>query len=167
VAGVLLHIGCGNTPKPESFEGMKEVRLDISPECRPDILASMTDMGEIGPFDALYSSHSLEHLYPHEVPVAAREFVRVLRDGGMAIIVVPDLEDAKPTEDQLYMSTAGPVCGLDLFYGMARLIVDHPYMAHHSGFVAHTLKAVLEEAGFSKVETRRIENYNLMAIATK
>jgi ubiquinone/menaquinone biosynthesis C-methylase UbiE len=164
---MLLHVGCGNTAKPECFGDMQEVRLDISPECQPDILASMTDMGDIGPFDALYSSHSLEHLYPHEVPLAAREFHRVLRDGGVAVVVVPDLTDAKPTEDALYDSPAGPVCGLDLYYGMARLITENPHMAHHSGFIASTLKAVFEGAGFAHVETRRVANYNLMALAQK
>jgi len=167
VAGVLLHVGCGSAPKPDTFEQYEEVRLDISPQYQPDILASMIDMGDIGPFDALYSCHSLEHLYPHEVPVAAREFHRVLNEGGTAVVVVPDLEGVQPTEEPLYESKAGPVCGLDLFYGMARLIPGSPYMAHHSGFIASTLQAVLEEAGFAKVETRRLDNYNLMAMAVK
>ena len=28
-----------------------------------------------GEFDAVYSSHNVEHLYPHEVPLALREMV--------------------------------------------------------------------------------------------
>jgi SAM-dependent methyltransferase len=167
VAGVLLHVGCGSTPKPEAFEGLDEVRLDISPDCQPDIVADMKDLGNIGPFDVVFSSHSLEHLYPHEVPVAAREFLRVLKDGGMAVTIVPDLEGVEPTETPLYDSPAGPVCGLDMIYGMARLIVDKPYMAHHSGFVSSTLTAVFLSAGFSRVETRRLDNFNLMALAYK
>lgn len=124
-------------------------------------------MGDIGPFDALYSSHSLEHLFPHDVPVAAREFYRVLRDGGVAVIIVPDLEGVSPTDEPLYDSPAGSVCGLDMFYGMARLIVGNPYMAHHCGFVADTLKDVLVKAGFASVKTHRLSHHTLMAVAHK
>lgn len=146
---------------------MDEVRLDISPDCNPDIVANMTEMGEIGPFDVVYSSHSLEHLFPHEVPVAAREFHRVLKDGGVAFIVVPDLQDVRPTEEPLFISPAGSVCGLDMFYGMGSLIAEHPHMAHHSGFVADTLKAVFVNAGFARVQTTRLNHYNLLAVAHK
>lgn len=166
-SGVLLHVGCGSTPKPETFKGLEEVRLDISPEFNPDIVANMIDMGEIGPFDVVYSSHSLEHLFPHEVPQAAGEFHRVLKEGGLAVVVVPDLEDVRPTTDPLFESEAGPVCGLDLYYGHGRMIPDHPYMAHHSGFVTETLRDVLENAGFTRVETRRLGCHNLLALAYK
>jgi SAM-dependent methyltransferase len=166
-SGVLLHVGCGGTPKPESFAGLSEVRLDISPEFNPDIVANMTDMGDIGPFDVVYSSHSLEHLFPHEVPRAVGEFHRVLKDGGVAVVVVPDLEDVKPTEDLLFVSDAGPVCGLDLYYGHGRMIHDHPHMAHHCGFVADTLESVLQAAGFSRIDIRRLDCHNLFALARK
>lgn len=164
---MLLHVGCGTSAKPECFADLDEVRLDISPECQPDLVASMTDMGDIGPFQALYSSHSLEHLYPHEVPVAAREFHRVLEPGGAAVIIVPDLEDVQPTEDVLYESPSGPICGLDLYYGFARFIPGNPHMAHHCGFTSNTLRAVLEGAGFSKVTVTRVKDYNLMGVAVK
>ena len=54
----------------------------------------MTDMSavETGSMDALFSSHNVEHLYPHEVPVAFVEFHRVLNDDGFAIITGPDLQ---------------------------------------------------------------------------
>lgn len=149
------------------LSSMNEVRLDISSECQPDIVSSMTDLGEIGPFDAVYSSHSLEHLYPHEVPVALREFRRVLADGGQAIIIVPDLEDVKPTEEPLYETSIGPVCGLDLIYGMARLIPEQPYMAHHCGFTQETLGDALSAAGFARVDVKRVTGFALAAVATK
>jgi predicted SAM-dependent methyltransferase len=34
--------------------------------------------------DAIFSSHNIEHLYPHEVPVALAEFIRVLKPGLFA-----------------------------------------------------------------------------------
>lgn len=161
-----LHVGCGNDPLPECFKGM-ETRLDIDPRHSPDVVASMTDMGNIGPFDAVFSQHCLEHIYPHEVPVALGEFFRVLVPGGTAVVLVPDLEDVKPDETVLYSTAYGPVCGLDLYYGASLLIQDNPHMAHHSGFTRATLQSAMKAAGFEPVEVRRLTNYNLIGVGVK
>lgn len=163
----ILHVGCGSEPLPAWLDASSEVRLDIEPAVNPDIVASMTDLGEIGPFDAVYSSHSLEHLMPYDVPVALGEFRRVLAEGGVAIIFVPDLQDVKPTADIVYQSPAGPICGLDMIYGLHSALAERPYMAHRCGFVAETLTSAIEAAGFSKVEVIRQDGFQLMAVATK
>jgi ubiquinone/menaquinone biosynthesis C-methylase UbiE len=147
--------------------GGEEVRLDIDPDTKPDIVASMTDMGEIGPFDAVYSSHALEHLYPHDVPVALAEFLRVLRGGGMALVIVPDLEDVRPTEEVLYETPAGPVAALDLYYGYRPWLRTCPYMAHHTGFISATLEKALAAVGFQNVRTQRLSGWNLMGVGLK
>jgi len=127
----------------------------------------MLDMGDIGPFDVVVSQHSLEHLYPHQVGAALAEFRRVLKPEGQAVIVVPDLEDVRPTEDVLYVSDSGlPVCGLDMIYGKASLIADAPHMAHHCGFTAETLGSALKAAGFTKVHMQRLAGFNLLAVAS-
>lgn len=138
------------------------MRLDIEPLAEPDIVASMTDMGDIGPFSAVYSSHCLEHLAPHDVAVALGEMKRVLGPGGAVIIIVPDLEDVRPTEDVLYESDAGPVTGLDMIYGLRSALPHLPHMAHRTGFVAATLRSALEAAGFTDVRTERAADYNLI-----
>lgn len=160
----LLAVGSGNTPLPDwEARGFNIVRLDIEPSTNPDILASMTDMGPIGPFDTVLCSHALEHLYPHEVHWALAEFYRVLKPGGTAVVLVPDLEGVAPTDDKL---PGTELSGLHLYYGDAGLIPQFPHMAHHCGFVASTLKACMEMAGF-KVTTDRASNYNLMGLGTK
>lgn len=161
----VLHVGCGREPLPAWVEGFEEIRLDINPDAEPDIVASITDLGEIGPYDALVTVHTLEHIYPFEVPVALAEFKRVLKPGGVALIVVPDLEDVKATDEPLYDSPAGPVSGLDMIYGMPRMIANNPHMAHHCGFVSDTLREALEAAGFEAVTTQRLPSYNLVALA--
>jgi predicted SAM-dependent methyltransferase len=159
----LLHVGCGRSPMPAWMEPVfEEVRLDIDPDVQPDIVASMTDLGEIGPFDAIYTTHTLEHLYPDEVLTALREFKRVLKPGGGLVLIVPDLEGVQATDDTVYVSPAGPVSGLDMIYGMARLVAGNRYMSHHCGFVQHTLEAVIKAAGFSNVSVTRA-NFNLLA----
>lgn len=136
--------------------------MDIDPRCKPDIVASMTDMGEIGPYDALYCSHTLEHLYPHDVPVALAEFRRVLKPDGAMVLFVPDLEGVSATEEVVYESPCGPITGMDMIYGKASYLAESPFMAHHTGFVAETLEAALTAAGFTGVSVLRIPERNLM-----
>jgi SAM-dependent methyltransferase len=166
--GSLLHVGCGGDSMPEWAVGkFNEVRLDICEDVRPDIVASMTDMGDIGQFDVLYCSHALEHLFPHDVQTALGEFRRVLKDGGFAIVFVPDLEDIKASEETLFDSPCGPISGMDLIYGKRDAVEIQPYMAHHTGFTAVTLQREFEQAGFGSVTVRRMPSYNLMAVASK
>lgn len=163
----VLHVGCGNEPLPAWLAGHDETRLDIDPSCEPDIVANMTDLGDIGPFDLVFSCHSLEHLAPHDVAEALGEFRRVLKPGGGAVIFVPDLEGVAANDDLLFESAAGPICGLDLFYGLRHALKERPYMAHRCGFVSATLGAALEAAGFAAVSTQRLADYNLMGAARK
>jgi SAM-dependent methyltransferase len=166
--GALLHVGCGGAPIPDwAGDRFTEVRLDVDAAHSPDIVASMTAMGDIGEFDAIHCSHALEQLHAHEVETALSEFRRVLKPGGYAVIFVPDLEDVKATDEVLFTAPCGPLTGLDLIYGLRSLIADMPYMAHKTGFTASTMAAALMQAGFSRYATRRLDNYNLMAIAVK
>ena len=42
--------------------------------------------------NAIYSSHNIEHVFPHEVPIVLKEFFRVLKEDGMVVICCPDLQ---------------------------------------------------------------------------
>lgn len=145
-------------------QGYRVVRLDIDPSTKPDIVADMVDMGDVGPFDAVYCCHALEHLYPHQVGLALREFLRVLLPGGTATIVVPDLQDVPPTDDPL---PGIGLPGLHLIYGDPAEIESRPYMAHHSGFIESTLRAAMEAAGFARVLMSRASGYNLVGVGIK
>lgn len=165
-AGFLLSVGAGSDDLQKWKEsGYGCVRLDIDPETRPDIVGSMVDLSGIRDemYQVVYCSHSLEHLYPHEVPRALAEFYRVLKKGGRVVILVPDLEGVPATDEVLPDSD---LCGLHLYYGDFSQIEAHPYMAHHCGFVESTLRRVMEAAGFT-VETQRMSYYNLMGIGIK
>lgn len=165
MGGHLLHVGCGGCPLPDWFEDYTEVRLDIDESVNPDIVASMTRLGEIGTYDALYCNHALEHLTFNDVGKALKEFRRVLNEGGFAMVIVPDLEDVKPTDEVILNAPIGPITGLDMIYGLRSS--DNPHMAHRMGFVCESLDNAMREAGFSKVKTSRLENYNLMSVGVK
>ena len=163
----LLHIGCGTEPLPEWLSHFDEVRVDIEPAVKPDFVRNMLDLHDLGEFDMVYSCHNLEHLYPYDVPRALAEFKRVLKPLGAVMIMVPDLEDVRPTTKQLADCAMGPICGLDMYYGHHAVLETQPFMAHHCGFIAETLKEVMVQAGFERVETQRADNYNLIGSGQK
>lgn len=162
----ILHVGCGGTALPEWLSG-EETRLDIDPGRKPDIVAPMDDMGEIGEFDVVYSSHSLEHLTSNGAVKALCEFRRVLSEGGFAVVVVPDLEGVMPTDDVMFTAACGPVTGLDMFYGHHDFIDGKPHMSHKTGFVRATLDSAFRKAGFRNWEARRLPDFNLLGIGVK
>lgn len=158
----VLHAGCGQEALPDYFGKCEEVRLDANPEENPDIVASIDDLGEIGSFDVVFSSHVLEHLYPHQVPRALKEFMRVAK---AAVVIVPDLEGVAINEDVLYTSPVGPITALDLLYGLRSALAENPHMAHHTCFTGESLKAAMLEAGYAEVKIMPMECYGVMAIA--
>jgi predicted SAM-dependent methyltransferase len=180
----LLHVGCGPKRKDRTTPGFntpgwQEIRLEIDPSVQPDVTGTMTDMHAVaaGAVDAIFSSHNIEHLYPHEVPVALAEFHRVLADDGIAVITCPDLQSvcALIAQDNLteaaYTSPAGPIAPLDILYGFRRSMAQgNLYMAHRCGFTRRVLHATLQAAGFASVATLargRAPFFDLWALASK
>lgn len=176
-----LHVGCGanrkdRTTRGFNTDGWKEVRLDIDASVEPDIVGTMTDMSavETASMDAIYSSYNIEHLHPHEVPVALAEFKRVLKPDGYAVITCPDLQTACAlvAQDKLtepaYQSPAGPITPIDILFGYRpSLARGNLYMAHHCGFTEKVLIGTLRAAGFSAVAARRhMPSFSLWALAT-
>lgn len=178
----LLHVGCGGKRKHQTTAAFntpewRELRLDIDASVQPDLTGSMTDMQAVpdASIDAIFSSHNIEHLYPHEVPVALAEFLRVLKPDGFAVITCPDLQSVAKhvAEDRLteplYQSPAGPIAAIDILYGfrpsMAR---GQHYMAHRCGFTRKLLAATLRQAGFAGVAALARPRYlDLWALASK
>jgi SAM-dependent methyltransferase len=178
---IVLNVGCGYPARQRlhwHFHGpeWREVRLDLDPNVRPDIISSMTDMKPVtdGTVYVVWSSHNLEHLPRHEVPLALREFIRVLKPHGLLLLTLPDLRQVAQLvvedklEDQAYCSLSGPITPLDMIFGHgASLARGNHFMAHRTGFTARTLHKVLVEAGFVEVSLRVGRSFDLWATAYK
>jgi predicted SAM-dependent methyltransferase len=177
-----LHVGCGPKRKDRTTKGFNspnwhEIRLDIDASVRPDVIGTMTDMSDVASasVDAIYSSHNIEHLYPHEVPLAFAEFLRVLKPDGFFLVTCPDLQSVCQlvAEDRLteaaYSSPAGPIAPIDILYGL-RTAMAHGnlYMAHRCGFTQKVLTGTLQAAGFAAVVAKRRGHpyYDLWAMGT-
>jgi hypothetical protein len=172
-----LHIGCGiekkdKTTKEFASSRWKELRFDIDAKVSPDLIGTMTDMSSV---DAIFSSHNIEHLYPHEVPLALKEFSRVLKPDGFAVITCPDLQAVAKliAEDKLlepaYDSPAGPISPIDILYGhRPAMSKGNLYMAHRCGFTQRALTSTVQAFGFAQCASakRGHPSFDLWIVAT-
>ena len=176
-----LHVGCGPQNKSSCLgfnnDNWKEIRFDIDKNVNPDIVGTLTDMKlvETGSVDAVYSSHNIEHIFPHEVPIALREFYRVLKEDGMVVITCPDLQSVCEAVVQdkllepLYESDIGPISPIDILYGHRGFIAQgNEYMAHKGGFTYSVLDGAFYEAGFKiRYGGKRPAAWDLFIVAFK
>ena len=176
----VLHIGC-NHPDPRKLPTLfqtdqwKEVRFDIDPDVKPDIVGNVTDLSAIaaGSFDAVYSAHTFEHLYTHEVPIALGECLRVLMPKGCLVLRVPNLEKAAELMlknglySLAYKAKSGRVRPVDIIFGDANNIQrGKKFFAHHTGFTPKALRRMLKNAGYEKL-TINLGEFDIYAAAWK
>lgn len=166
---IVLHIGCGAPSREKvhpTFRGDDwfELRLDIDASVKPHIVADIVDLSMIPDHSvhAVWSSHNIEHLYPHVVPVALKEINRVTAWGGHFLVTLPDIQMVAnfvahgDLEEPIYDSPAGPISPIDIMYGFrASMARGNLYMAHRTAFTAKTLAFHLREAGFSNIMVKR------------
>ena len=178
-----LHVGCGPKDKSKikgfNHNNWKEIRFDIDKNVTPDIVGTLTDMKLVktGSVDAIYSAHNIVHIFPHEVPIALKEFYRVLKDDGIVVITCPDLQAVCElvVKDKLlepfYESPAGQISPIDVLFGHRTLIAQgNEYMAHKGGFTYSALNASFFEVGFKARYGGRFQEegeYNLFLVAFK
>ena len=162
----VLNVGCGLSPIHEQFAGWDETRLDIDPDVKPDIVSDIlflhtTKALKYKRFDAVYSSHNLEHLYAHQISMALYRFYWVLKPGGIVLIGVPNLQaiaieiSQGNLENILYESPAGPIAAIDCVYGYRKWVeAGNLHQAHKTGFTPQTLADKMKAAGFGKIDVK-------------
>ena len=179
-----LNVGCGpeNKSNIKGFNknSWKEIRFDIDKKVNPDIVGTLTDMKlvETGSVDAVYSSHSIDHIYPHEVRIALKEFYRVLKDDGIVVIKCPDLQSVCEAVakdkllEPLYETSGGDkISPIDILFGWRIPIAQgNEYVAHKCGFTYSVLNSSFFEVGFKARYGGRVQEAgapNLFLVAFK
>ena len=157
-----LNVGCGQISETQilGFDdgNWNEIRFDIDEDVNPDIVGTLTDMKSVdtASVDAVHSAYNIDHIYPHEVPIALGEFYRVLKDDGFAIIRCPDIQKIceAVVQDKLldtfYETEDGQkIAPLDILLGNRREISEgNEYMAKKCGFTYSVLNRTFSDAGF-------------------
>lgn len=108
---------------------------------------------EEGSVEVLYSSHMLEHLDRKAAGIFLSEAYRVLKEGGVIRLVVPDLSalvtkyttsgDADNFVASLFMSQPFPVTWQESIRQRVALFRDHRWM-----YDGHSLSSLLRRHGF-------------------
>ena len=156
-----LNVGCGQISETQilGFDdgNWNEIRFDIDEDVNPDIVGTLTDMKSVdtASVDAVHSAYNIDHIYPHEVPIALGEFYRVLKDDGFAIIRCPDIQKIceAVVQDKLldtyYEINGLKIAPIDILYGNRQEISGgNEYMKKKVGFTYSVLDAALYQAGF-------------------
>ena len=177
----LLHVGCGSFDKSylKGFDNdeWEEIRLDIDKNVNPDIVGSLTDMSSVksSSIDAIHSAFNIDHIHPYEVPIALKEFYRVLKNDGFVVVRCPDIQSIcvaiaeDKLLDTLYDSPSGPIAPIDIIFGNRKEISEgNKFMAKKGGFTYSFLDTVFFESGFkTRVGGKRPEVWELILVAFK
>lgn len=135
------------------------MRLDIDPSVKPDILASITDLSgvETESYDAVWSSHNIEHLFHYEAQRMTSQIRTVLKKSGWLIVTCPDIKAAMEhalrcgMDSPVYQSRMGPITARDILFGhQASIKGGNEYMAHKNGFDLQGLASVFRQSGFER-----------------
>jgi len=180
----LLHVGCGPSDincidMIEDKENWEETRLDVDHTVNPDYLCSMVNMYHVPKeeFDMVFSSHNLEHVYSHEVIQVLWQFERVLKPGGLAVIIVPNIEAiAKFIVDKGFLDVAYTtndgnnleIRPIDMLFGwVGGVAAGKEGMQHKTAFSKDSLAMALSHVGFDEINVSVDEHFNLYAVARK
>jgi SAM-dependent methyltransferase len=179
---VVYNLGAGarrilkDLPPDHPLSGWTEVRVDLNPASRPDIVADLTDLGgkvADGAADLVMLSHVIEHFFDHQVDTVLREVARILHPQGAAVFKCPDLAQLarliidEDLERDIYTSPAGPIRVLDVMYGhRASVAKGDVLMAHRTGFTESSLADRLLRAGFAEVRSVKGPSVDFHCVAT-
>lgn len=173
----VLNVGSGSSDilTPFSPDGWHLERLDFDPANEPDHLMDARQLkgSGLGPFDVVYSAHTIEHFQPEDVADVLAGMFDVLRPDGRLRIHTPSLEAIREQVEVVgwhgvsYESPVGPITPYDMMHGHQHSIAAGRLgMEHHCVMHAEQLRTVIEAAGFASVEVKR-ENFDLVATAVK
>jgi predicted SAM-dependent methyltransferase len=138
---VLVHIGCGE----KNFPGF--INVDAQPFAHihivTDNISRLSDFGD-GTVDLVYMCHILEHIKKNKLANVLSEMKRILKDGGILRLSVPDFDSLI----EVYNASGKDINKIDqqLMGGQG-----HKYNIHYTVFNYQRLWELLKNAGFGEV----------------
>ena len=120
-----------------------------------DVDADITKLDDLfpdGSVEYILCSHTFEHLGCWQTEDALRLWRRKLIQGGGLEIILPDGEDI------VRRYAAGEVAWLtvtNVLYGVPQWLRENPYNQHLFAYSFESLKALIEQCGFTFVERKR------------
>ena len=147
-----LNLGCGIS-KQKGY-----LNIDIDPKCNPDKVADMINLDfiEDESVELVETYHTVEHLWPEEVPLFFQEMKRIIKKGGRLIIECPDLnkcfENMKKFPDK-------PEIGINGIFGNASGKKEVNEL-HKTGFTKTIFKKYLEENSFKIIRFYDSKKYH-------
>lgn len=144
---IKLDIGAGQYPS--QGDGWTTVDLYSQADVQADMGALPFDAGAV---DEIFCSHALEHVEPSRVPAILAEWFRVLKVGGRATILVPNLDWVA----KRWLANPGDPTSIAYMFGLQRDQGD----LHRNGWNAASLRKTLQDAGFKVDEVTVIWSHN-------
>ncbi|MDO8641772.1 MAG: methyltransferase domain-containing protein [Nitrosarchaeum sp.] len=134
-----LHLGCGKRFIP-GFTHIDAVEFP-----HVDVVSSVDRLPMVADntCDVVYSCHVLEHFHRKIIVDVLKEWLRVLKPGGILRISVPDMQSLL----EVYQETGNLLLILGPIFGRC----DYLYNFHYTGFDFQTLKQILELAGAKNI----------------
>ena len=141
-----LNIGAGG----RKYEGFTNV--DIVARQGVDIVAEMSKIPlPDASAEEIMAIHVVEHVHSWEVPIALKEWNRLMKSGGRLILELPDI--IKCCKNLLHGVMLGGKHPHQLsywgIYGDDR--ARDPFMQHKYGWTFKTLKPLVSAAGFENI----------------
>ncbi len=137
---IYIHLGCGEINAP-SF-----INVDAIPLSHVHHIREVEDLS-IFPnnhADLIYASHVLEHISHIDVPKVLKEWRRVLKEGGILRLSVPDFDELiniYSSEERDIQAIIMPLMGGQ----------DYAYNFHKTAFNEKYLAELLLSVGFKEV----------------
>lgn len=147
-----LHLGCG-TKKIKNF-----INIDIREDVNPDVIDDISKLNSFNDnsVDLIYACHVLEHFGRHEYNKVLERWFKVLKNGGILRISVPDF--SKITE--YYNKTKDLKKLIGFLYGGQNYKENYHYCTWDFESIEKDLKSI----GFKEIKKydwRDTEHFDL------
>lgn len=154
-----VDLGCGPTDRSEEFKDYDLVRVDVDERWNPDYRCDVRTLPFADEeFDLVFSSHVLEHFPRGDYEFVLREWLRILKKGGIIRFILPNIQWAA---EQIVKGVVDNDV-LNVLYGAQTSQWDF----HYNGFTPTRLKELLATNGVSVVN-ESLSGYNIILEGTK